>query len=599
MDRSVASALPQAGQNVPRPDQRERNRGFAVAVLAAPALLFMVLLFLYPLWNLIGLSVDLPHFELQYYRRFVTSRAYVDTALWTLGVCVFITACCLVLGYPTALFLSKAARRGHGYLLALVVFPYLTSLLVRTYAWMVLLSDEGPINQLLVGAGLVSHPVKLLFSTSGAMIGMVHLMLPLMVLPLYSVMYAIPEAQMRAAAALGGGPVRSFLKVLLPQSLPGIRSGCTLVFAISLGFYITPAALGSPRDTMLSNLIASLIGGALDFKFAAAISVLMLAATLAFYFLVGGGLGSLRQDSGGAAARRSQRWSCFGSGVVANSALAARLGRALWSGRVGRPRALPYFGSSLLAAYSGAVLLFLVTPSIMVIVMSFSGEDVLGFPPHSWSLRWYSVYFGDPTWLTATWVSFKIASLSTALALLLGIGAAYAFVRGPRWLRNPGYALLLAPLMVPSVVMAVGLFGVLAGWGLLGTTLGILLAHTTLGISYVVIIVGATLMGLDRRLELASMSLGASHFRTTMRVIVPLIMPGIVAAGIFAFINSFDEVVVTSFLASLRIETLPLKIWEDIRYAIDPTVAAISAMLIMLPLVALPFVRRRGGPIQF
>ena len=237
MDRSVAGLLPLAGQIARSENARERRRALAIALLAAPALLFIALLFLYPLWNLIGLSVDLPHFGLQYYLQFVTSAAYVDTALWTLAVCVFITACCLVLGYPTALFLSKAARRGHGYLLALVVVPYLTSLLVRTYAWMVLLSDEGPINSVLLATGIVSHPVKLLFTTMGAMIGMVHLMLPLMILPIYSVMYGIPDSQMRAAAALGGGPLRAFLRVFLPQSVPGVRSGCTLVFAISLGFY--------------------------------------------------------------------------------------------------------------------------------------------------------------------------------------------------------------------------------------------------------------------------------------------------------------------------------------------------------------------------
>jgi putative spermidine/putrescine transport system permease protein len=351
---------------------------------------------------------------------------------------------------------------------------------------------------------------------------------------------------------------------------------------------------------MLSNLIASLIGGALDFKFAAAISVVMLAVTLLFCFLAGGGLGSLRQDRGDAPVRRSRRrlWTSTAA-AVENSAVAARLGRALWSGRIGRPRRLPKFGQWALTGYGALILLFLVTPSLLVIVMSFSGEDALGFPPHSWSLRWYAAYFSDPTWLAATWVSFKIAAMSTVLALLLGTGAAYALVRGPRWLRNPGYVLLLAPLMVPSVVMAVGLFGVLTAWNLLGTTLGIVLAHTTLGVSYVVIIVGATLMGLDRRLELASMSLGASHPRTAARIVLPLIMPGLVASGIFAFINSFDEVVVTSFVAALRIETLPLKIWEDIQYAIDPTVAAISAMMIMIPVIALPFVRRRVGPIQF
>src|SRR6202030_2402229 len=164
--------------------------------------------------------LGLPHIGLDYYLRFATSAAYVDTAVWTIGACVFVTACCLVLGYPTALFLSNMAKRGDGYLLALVVFPYLTSLLVRTYAWMVLLSDDGPINGLLLATGIVAHPVKLLFSTAGAMIGVVHIMLPVMIVPVYSVMYGIPEAQMRAAAALGGGPARAFLKVFLPQSMP-------------------------------------------------------------------------------------------------------------------------------------------------------------------------------------------------------------------------------------------------------------------------------------------------------------------------------------------------------------------------------------------
>lgn len=597
MDRAVAPG--RRGRADRQDHARQRRQALALALLAAPAVAFVALLFLYPLSNLIGLSLDLPHFALGYYRGFATSAAYVDVAVWTVAVCVLVTACCLALGYPAALFLSTMAKRGHGYLLALVVFPYLTSSLVRTYAWMVLLTDDGPINRVLLAAGVISRPLALLFSTFGAMIGMVHIMLPIMILAIYSMMRGISDSQSREAAALGGGAVRAFIKVFLPQVLPGIRSGCTLVFAISLGLYVTPAALGSLKDTMLSNLIASLIDGALDFKFAAAISVVMLAVTLLFYLVVGGGLGPLRQERGGAGERGFRR-RLLESAVAAveNSPLATRLCKALWSVRVGRPRLLPGLGRWGLAGFGSLVLLFLVTPSIIVVVMSFSGEDVLGFPPHDWSLRWYRAYFADPTWLGATWVSAKIVVASTALALLLGTTAAYGLVRGPRWLRNPGYVLLLAPLTVPSVVMAVGLFDVLARWKLLGTVLGITLAHTTVGLSMVVVIVSATLLGFDRRLELASMSLGASHARTATRIILPLIMPGILAAGVFAFINSFDEVVVTSFVASLRIQTLPLKIWEDIRYDIDPTVAAISTLLTMIPLIALPLIRARAAQLQ-
>ena len=128
---------------------------------------------------------------------------------------------------------------------------------------------------------------------------------------------------------------------------------------------------------------------------------------------------------------RPRLWRLAGA-AVESSALAAGLGRVLWSGLIGRPHRLPNLGNWALSGYSAAILLFLVTPNILVIVMSFSGEDVLGFPPHSWSLRWYAAYFGDPTWLAATWVSFKIAAMSTVMALLLGTGAAYALVRGPR-----------------------------------------------------------------------------------------------------------------------------------------------------------------------
>ena len=154
---------------------------------------------------------------------------------------------------------------------------------------------------------------------------------------------------------------------------------------------------------------------------------------------------------------------------------------------------------------------------------------------------------------------------------------------------------MLAPIIVPAVVSAVGMFNALAAWGLIGSTMGVLLVHTPGAISYVVIILSGTLLGLDRRLEMASLSLGASHLRPALRVILPLIAPGMLAAAIFAFIHSFDEVVISSFVAGANLQTLPLRIWQDIQYQVDPVIAAISAMLMLIPIAALPLLRKRSS----
>jgi putative spermidine/putrescine transport system permease protein len=225
--------------------------------------------------------------------------------------------------------------------------------------------------------------------------------------------------------------------------------------------------------------------------------------------------------------------------------------------------------------------------------MSFTGDDTLGFPPTSWSLRWYKTFFADETMTHAAVTSFWIAIGSALLALALGITASYALVRGNIRGSQVLYTMILAPIIVPSVVAAVGTYKVFAEWGIIGSIPGVLLAHTPGSLAYVVIILSGTFMGLDKRLEMASASLGASRLRTMFRVILPLVAPGILAAGIFAFIHSFDEIVITSFVAGVTLQTLPQQIWLIIQYQIDPQIAAISTLIMILPILALPFFQRR------
>src|SRR5262252_8095463 len=277
-----------------RPGQRHLLRAFtasrrwgSVGFLALPAVAFLLIFYAFPLIRLLLVSVEAPRWTLAHYRDFFTEPAYLRILTRTFRVSLTVTLCCLALGYPTAYVLSRVSGRRRRVLLLLVIVPYLTSFLVRTYAWMVLLGPKGVINSLLLKAGLIETPLPLLYSAIGVHVGMVHVLLPLMILPLYSVMVGIDRALPRAAQTLGAGPVRTFLRIFLPLSLPGVRSGCVLVFLIALGFYITPAMLGGLRDSMIAMLIESQITQLVNWGFAATAAVVLLAVTLGGFSLVG------------------------------------------------------------------------------------------------------------------------------------------------------------------------------------------------------------------------------------------------------------------------------------------------------------------------
>lgn len=566
----------------------------ATSALLAPALVFLGICFVYPLGRLFLLSLEAPNFSFVQYAAFFSSPAYIAILRRTFLVSGSVTLICFILGYPTAYFLSQASARRQQWLLVLVVVPYLTSLLVRTYAWIVLLNDRGVVNRMIQALGISDRPIPLLYNTTGVFIGMVHIMLPMMILPLYSVMRGMNPNLVRAASAFGAGPIRSFLMVFLPLSLPGIRSGCILVFVISLGFYLTPAALGGLGDAMLSTLIAAQLSGALNFAFAAAAAFILLGITLILYAVLGGdigfaGSGTLARSGSGRGPRPrlrlGRRTFLAAARRLGLAVLASSLTRRIWCRRLGRPARALSCGKIALGIVSCSILAFLAAPSVVVIIISFSADEFLAFPPSGWSLRWYASYFGDRSWLEPTLLSAEVAVTSAGAALVVGTAAAYALVRAPIPGGRLAYGLILSPMIVPLVVSGIALYGVLADWKLIGTWLGLVIAHTTGGITFVVIVVAATLSGVDRRLELAALSLGASPIRTFRTVILPLIKPGMIAGGLFAFIHSFDEVVITSFIGGIRLQTLPLKMWEDIRNQIDPTIAAVSALLVALPLL--------------
>ena len=221
-------------------------------------------------------------------------RIYVDVLLRTFWMSLIVTACCLTLGFPVAYLMASLSTRHSNMLMIFVLLPFWTSVLVRVAAWIVLLQNEGLVNRLLMWLGLTDSPIQLLFNRFGVYVAMVHILLPFMVLPLYSVMKGISPVYVRAALSLGCPPFRSFWKIYFPQTLPGIGAGGLLVFIMCMGYYITPALLGGPKEQMLSYFIAFYTNQTINWGMAAALSAVLLAATLLLYMVYARYLGPTR-----------------------------------------------------------------------------------------------------------------------------------------------------------------------------------------------------------------------------------------------------------------------------------------------------------------
>jgi putative spermidine/putrescine transport system permease protein len=256
------------------------------ALLVLPATVFLAVFFLAPLIEMSSRSLTEPAGAgLSNYTRFFEQEAYVRVLTNTFWIAGLTTAACLLIGFPFAYLMTIVPGRIAGLLLIAVLLPFWSSALVRTFAWQVILRDTGIINTVLVDLGLVSEPLPLIRTTTGVIIGMSHILLPFMVLPIWAVLRRIDPEYSRAAANLGASPATAFRRIVLPLSLPGVLAGCLLVFVLALGFYITPALLGGPRDQMISQLIVDQVERQLDWGFAAAMSVLLMAATFAILFV--------------------------------------------------------------------------------------------------------------------------------------------------------------------------------------------------------------------------------------------------------------------------------------------------------------------------
>jgi putative spermidine/putrescine transport system permease protein len=574
-----------------------------------PLLLLIAAFFLYPVMQILWLSLldRAGGLSAENYVRALTTPVYIRTLGITLQISFWTTLFSLLAGYPVAYLLATARPRNRDVLTILVLMPFWTSFLVRTFSWMILLGRNGAVNKLLLALGITDAPLSLIFNFTGTMIGMVHGMMPLAVMAMLSVMQRVDRTLVSAARTLGARGGSAFWEIYFRMSVPGVASAGLLVFISALGFFITPALLGGRQQTMISQVIISIIQEVLNWQFASALSVILLVAS-ALVFLLYDRLLGLSQLSGGAA---SERGTARRPGMLARVGAAA--GRRLITGlgwlsdRGGQlwDRALPArpdrrrrsASRGVLFIASALIIAFLCLPSFFVIPVSFTSGDFIEFPPKGFSLRWYELYFGAPDWIAATVRSFVVALLTGAVATVLGTAAAFVLVRQAIAARGLVLGLILAPLVLPRIIIAVGLFYLYARIGLVGTVLGLVIGHTIVAVPYVVITVMAVLKTYDDRLDQAALSLGASKWRTLVHITLPQIRGGIIAGFLFAFVTSFDELTISLFITGGSTSTLPRRMWNDLLLQVNPTLAAVSTVVLVFVtvfIIAAEMLRRRA-----
>lgn len=542
-------------------------------LLLAPVTVLLILAFAVPL-----LAIVPEAFGGDAARRFmrIFGNPVYRTVIWTtVRISVEATAITLVISFPLAWILSRATGMKALLLWLLVLVPFLTNVMVRTFAWLAILGQHGLINATLLSLGLVSTPLPLLFSELAVVLALVQCSIPMMVFALVTVLRRIDGRILLAAHTLGANPLRIWWGVLVPLAIRGIQSGVTIIFLFTMASFIAPAFLGSQRQQMLAQVIQAEIDTGGDWALAAALGI-TLAVTATIIVTV---LSSV--------ARYLSRWQRPG---VLPPAMPQGHVEQVDTSLLRTPVKLQRFRFRIPAGLRGGARLiepvyllltavFLLLPLVVLIPVSFSSAEALVFPPPSYSLRWFKTISDSQEWIEAALTSLRIGAATCVAALVLATLTVLGFGRRFNY-QAAAEALLMSPLTVPSVVFALGAYLAFSRVGLVDTETGIIIAHTVLIFPIVYQVVSTTHGSIDPRLSQAAATLGANPRRIFQTVTFPLLLPGLGIGALLAMLLSFDESVASVFLSNLSVKTLPRKLWEGIRFNTSPEPAAVSVVLL-------------------
>ncbi|PDT43807.1 ABC transporter permease [Sinorhizobium fredii] len=562
----------------------QRIRG---AVVAAPLLVLLVGFLLIPLSNIVWGSVEGTKLNFAHYARIFSDEVNFNIMLHTLKIGLIVTVLSLGAAYPVAYLLTKMGSRAFSIVSVFILVPLFTAFLIRTYAWMIILGREGPINNALICLGLVSEPLPLLNTTFAVIVGMVHVFIPMAIFTMYSSMARINHDFARAAQILGAKPVQAFVRVYLPMSLPGVFSAGILIFIVAIGFYITPALLGGPRDAMISQQIVTQMTTLLNFELSYASSVVLLLVTIATLFLASlfiplemiWSSATIEPSSRKISARSrllSGAKQAFHPFLIIFEAFAHLVTRRVLTRQ-----------SRWLWTYTTVILAFLTAPLIVVVLLSFSSSPFVVFPPPGFSLQWWERLAAATDWHTSFLFSIQLGLVAALFATLIGTMGAFWLVRTTLPIKRPLFLFSLSPLMVPVVIIATSLYIFEARIGLLGSFAGLVIGHVLLSVPYVIVVMAAALRGFDQSLESAAAVHGARPLQVLRLVTLPILKPALWTGGLLAFLTSFDELLISIFLLGRQTSPLPVKFWGDIRFQLNPLLSTASTLIVALVTVSI------------
>ncbi len=490
-------------------------------------------------------------------------RIIIETLLLGAGV----TALTVLLGYPLALWLVRLPLKWRPLAFAVILIPLLTNVVVRSLGIVLLLAPDGLINQVLGVFGI--SPFRRMLYTHGAVaLALAQVFMPFMVLALYDVLQGTSPRVHEAAESLGASRTARVFLVDLPLSLPGLRAGIIIVFLMASTAYVSATLLGGKKVWTTGMLVWQEALQNLNAPMAAALALVMTLASTVFALLVIG------------ITRKLTPWK---------------------SGAPGSFRSVPgwllkafdLFGPVIGKLLLASSLLLLLLPLVLVVIQSFNDvpqATVAGF--RAFTLKWYDrVLFGG-AYAASFWISVQLAAATAVLAISLALPAAFALSRH----RFRGLTALSAfwtlPLSLPHVAIGVGMLKLLQAFTTIPPFLGMLAVHVVLVLPFSIALLQASVEQLDKAQEDAAASLGASAPARFLWVIMPGLAPGLVAAGIMSFLISFGEVTVTSFLTTARMTTLPVRIYAEASFSLEPTVHAVSAILIVVTVLLLVILNR-------
>jgi putative spermidine/putrescine transport system permease protein len=529
---------------------------------------FFVIDFIWPLLLVISKSFGSPPWH--FYETNLTNKS-VLTILWrTVRMAATVSIVCLVFAYPTALALTRLNTRSQGLMLLLILLPAVTPFLVRTYGWIAILGANGPLSPLL--RALDVQGGSLVGTFAGLIVAMVHMLLPLMILPIFAAMRTIPLNQIAAAKSLGASPLEAFLRVFLPQSISGVIAGSVLVFVVALGFFITPALIGGMRETTLPMIIFMYMNELFDWGSSTSLAIILVIVVVVMLAI---------------AAQATNIWKAYGlptedngrSGFLAKPVLNFLSRLARWAARY---RLFTSERSIVPSIALWLTLIILLLPLFFVVAVSFQPQRLIAIPTSDFSLRWYQVVLSSRSWVDAAVTSLEIAVLASAIALVIGYAAAVFARRVSPGVRNLLCVIFLGPQILPLIVLAVGLYGVFIKLDWIGVIPAVALAHAGVAVPYVFVNVLNGLAKYNSRLDAAAASLGARGFTILRRVRLPLLFPSIAAGAAFAFLTSLDELVITLFVAGSDVRTLPMVMYGAAIQDLSPQLAVVGSLLIAL-----------------